>query len=288
MPALDLTPEQRREIARKKATCPFMGSVVLSGALPVHGSIGRPLAAVQDVVDLGDGGGGGLGSLALRAFAIGNHSRIPDASGNFGEPAPEGFFSLDFPGSKGAHPGDSRILLADPNRFESGRLSSEEFARLAGMADDRGMLTIEAVGTFIAGNVQRDPRGRRLEWKRVLPRLFKVIGAAPEGLLSLISGSRAAKRGHVEFLEELTALAPEDNLIGSAGEFGLLFALLANRPGAENDDEIPVAAVEAMFLRYELPEGWQDWPKRTRDWVEATGELVLAALRATRRNEADG
>ena len=149
------------------------------------------------------------------------------------------------------------------------------------------MLTVEAAGTFIAENVQRDPQARRLEWKRVLPRLFKVIGAAPEGLLSLVSGSKAAKRGHVEFLEELTALAPEDNLIGSAGEFGLLFALFANRPGAESDDEIPLAAVEDMFLRYELPEGWQNWPKRTRDWVEATGELVLAGLRATRKTGAD-
>ena len=35
-----------------------------------------------------------------------------------------------------------------------------------------------------------------------------------------------------------------------------------------------------MMVEGRLPEGWEAWPKHTIDWVEATGELVLAALRA--------
>jgi hypothetical protein len=51
--------------------------------------------------------------------------------------------------------------------------------------------------------------------------------------------------------EKYTKLLGEDNLVGSAGEFGLLFALLANRPDAKELDgepTVPLRDVEAMFL----------------------------------------
>lgn len=227
---------------------------------------------------LGDTGGGALGSQVLSVFALGNHSRVPDAAGRFGTPAPEGFFSLDFPGSQGAHPGDSRILLEDPARLDSGRLSRAEFDRLAARADACGMLSVAAVGAFIAENIARDPDARKLAWRRVLPRLFDVLQEGSGALLRAI-GIRQHKRDHVRFLQELTAIGAEDNLFGSAGEFGLLFAFLVRRPGHE-DDEIRLADVETMMVHGELPECWEDWPKHTVDWVEATGELALAALRA--------
>ena len=278
MPVLDLIPDQRDAIASRKATCPFSGPAIRSGALPVHGTPGRPLASVSDVARLGDTGGGSLGSQVLTVFAVGNHGRVPDAAGRFDAPAPDGFFSLDFPGSQGAHPGDSRILLAHPARLESGRIDLDAFARLAARADDRGMLTIAAVGAFIAENVARDRASRRLAWRRVMPRLIDVVQEGTAALLSTL-GIRPRKRDHARFLQELTSIAAEDNLVGSAGEFGLLFAFLARRPGAGSDDEIRLADVETMMVEGRLPEGWEAWPKHTIDWVEATGELVLAALR---------
>lgn len=45
----DLSDDQRREIAEKKATCPFIASVVVSGELPVHNGADRPLAAIDKV-----------------------------------------------------------------------------------------------------------------------------------------------------------------------------------------------------------------------------------------------
>ena len=193
MPVLDLTPDQRDAIASRKATCPFIGPAIRSGALPVHGTPVRPLASVSDVAQLGDTGGGSLGSQVLTVFAVGNHGRVPDAAGRFDAPAPDGFFSLDFPGSQGAHPGDSRILLADPARLESGRIDLDAFARLAARADDRGMLTIAAVGAFIAETVARDRASRRLARRRVLPRLFDVVQEGTAALLSTL-GIRPRKR----------------------------------------------------------------------------------------------
>src|SRR6478736_1350655 len=160
MEKLELTPEQRLGITRRKATCPFIGSAVADGDLPVFGSVERPLGRVADVVALGDSGGGDLGSHVLQLFAIGNHSRLPDLTGFFNGTVPEGFFSLDFPASSGAHPGDSGILIEDPMLFESGRLSMRDFERLSMLADAQGLLSVGAVGQFIADNVARDSRTR--------------------------------------------------------------------------------------------------------------------------------
>ena len=84
------TDVQLREIARKKAACPFIGPAVRNGDLDVFGSTERPLAAVQEIADLGDSGGGDLGRRVLRLFATGNHRRVPDPVGRFEEPAPDG------------------------------------------------------------------------------------------------------------------------------------------------------------------------------------------------------
>lgn len=76
-------------IAQTKATCPFLGSVVKSGVLPVSGSVARPIARIQDIQRIGNTPSDqGFGQL-LAMFALGNHG-----IGN-------GLFSLDLPFSQG-------------------------------------------------------------------------------------------------------------------------------------------------------------------------------------------
>jgi len=282
---LDLTIHQRVEITRKKATCPFVGSAVAGGDLPVFGSVARPLAKVADVVELGDSGGGDLGRHVLQLFAVGNHSWLPDQRGAFDGEVPQGFFSLDFPGSKGAHAGDSGILIEDPLAFESGRLSMQDFERLRALADDRGMLSIAAVGQFIADNVHKDERTRS-DRSNALPLLGRILGNVADHLLERFHGRAFEHQDHVRFLQDFTSAISGDDLVRSAGEFGLLFALLANGPGAVHG-KIKMSDVEAMMVRSELPEGWRDWPKTLADWVESTGEIAFAAWRAARKEPGD-
>jgi hypothetical protein len=276
---VDLSDAERRRIAERKATCPFVASAVETGALGVRNSADRPLAAVDDVESLGDSGGGDLGTRVLKLFARGNHSRMPGPTGELDIPTPAGMFSLDFAGSQGAHPGHSGILLGDPGQIDTGRFSPADFARLAGHADENGLLDTEAVGRFIAENLARDPAARILPLGRVARDLFGLADEIGDSLLARLTGRRT-ERDAVELLEKLTKLAGADNLIGSAGEFGLLFAFFANRPGADDEDRIPLAAVEEMMVRHRLPEGWESWPKRAADWVRVTTRIAASAARA--------
>jgi len=108
---VDLSPSERAELVTKKATCPFLGSAIATQQLPVRNHPQNPLASVQDVIDLGNTGGGDLGKV-LGFFASGNHGRM--RSGPAGTlldtQVPAGLFSLDLPGSQGSHAGHSGIL----------------------------------------------------------------------------------------------------------------------------------------------------------------------------------
>ena len=276
MNALVLSDSDREAIARQKVTCPFLGPVVRGGLLPVCGSTERPLAVVDDVAALGDTGGGDLGRRVLRVFAIGNHRRVPGLSGAFEEAAPEGMMSLDLSGSQGAHPGHSGIMLGDPRRIDAGRFSEAAFERLAGYANTEGLLTEEAVGRFIFENIARDPEASVLPVRRLA---VDLLGVADEVLDSLLArlARRRTEQDEAELLEKLTKLAGADNLIGSAGEFGLLFAFFANRGEGEG---VPLADARTMMAEQRLPHGWEGWPKRATDWVHATLAITAAAIKA--------
>src|SRR5262245_39421432 len=104
---------ERLEVATRKATCPFLGPAVASGALPLRNSLAAPLASIDDIVRLGNtGDGSNLGDL-LKLFAEGNHAFVRGASGKLDVPAPPGTMSLDLPGSQGSHAGHSGILQGD-------------------------------------------------------------------------------------------------------------------------------------------------------------------------------
>jgi hypothetical protein len=276
---VDLTDDQRHDIAEKKAPCPFLASAIDRGVLGVRNSAERPLAAVDDVVALGDSGGGDLGRTVLKLFARGNHSRMPGPSGNLPLLTPNGMFSLDLAGSQGAHAGHSGILLGDPARLVAGRFSSADFGRLARRADASGLLTTEAVGEFIAENIARDPAAKVLPIRRWGRTLFGIADELGDSIVALLGGRRS-ERDAIELVEKLTKFAGDDNLIGSAGEFGLLFAFLANRPGMDDDGTIRLADVEEMMVHHRFPVGWDSWPKRATDWVRATTRIAASAVKA--------
>ncbi|PIQ24571.1 hypothetical protein COW36_11175 [bacterium (Candidatus Blackallbacteria) CG17_big_fil_post_rev_8_21_14_2_50_48_46] len=277
---LSLSSEQLESIATKKATCPFIGSAVSGGALPVRNTEEQPLADISDVVALGNSGGGNLGNL-LELFAKGNHSKMLSKSGALDSPLPPSLFSLDFPGSQGSHPGHSGILQGDPSRLNTGRFSPSEFDRLAMRAKD-GYLKRSDIAHFIAENLLRDPDSKVFSGKAaglLLADLGNFVAKTGPAILQKIAHRQddAADR---EVLEALTKTLGENNLIGSTGEFGLLMAFLANSPNTKEIDGEPavsLADVTLMFRDHQFPEGWENWPKTEKDWVLNTTALLIEA-----------
>ena len=286
---LTLDSQARARMVELKATCPFLGSAVSQELLSVRGAANNPLAAIEDVRRLGNEGGGDLGDL-LAFFAAGNHAFMRNDTGRaLDEPAPAGLFSLELPGSQGSHPGHSGILQGDPGKLDSGRLSKEDFARLAGLAKG-GLLKRSHVGGFIAENLIRDPNSK-VTGHSVAELLAHDLAAFVESLapalMSWVAGSaERADKAHRALEQKLTKLLGEDNLVGSAGEFGLLFAFLAHAPNTKAIDGEPALSlddVEAMFVRKQLPNGWETWKKTRADWVVHTTFLALGADKEYRR-----
>jgi hypothetical protein len=221
---IELSPEQRDALVEKKATCPFLGGVVAEGKLAVRNAAENPLASIEDVRKLGNSGGGDLGDL-LVLFASGNHAFMAGASGKLDKPAPSGLFSLELPGSQGSHAGHSGILEGDPELPGSGRLSQAEFARLIGRAKE-GLVKRSDVGRFIAQNLFRDAKskvfGKNVATLLAGDLLAFVETVGPALMSRLFSAGE--DESHRDLEQKLTKLLGEDNLVGSVGEFGLLFA----------------------------------------------------------------
>ena len=280
--ALDVGEAQRRAIVDAKVTCPFIGAAVASGRLAVRNALGNPLAAVDDVRALGNSGGGDLGDL-LALFASGNHAMMHGDGNALDTPVPPGLFSLEFPGSQGSHPGHSGILEQAFDVPGSGRLSLPEFDRLAGRARD-GRIARSQVADFIAENLARD-MGAKVFGASVVRLLAhdlaSFVSDIGPALLAELRGSGEHAARALE--QKLTRLLGEDNLVGSAGEFGLLFAFLANKPGTPTIDGEPaldVADVRDMFVAKRLPDGWDAWRKSRADWVVHTTALLIDAGKA--------
>jgi hypothetical protein len=270
------------EIVEKKVTCPFLGPALSTGQLPVRNEAFNPLASIEDVRTLGNTGGGDLGDL-LAMFATGNHAFMRGSAGQLDREVSRGLFSLELPGSQGSHPGHSGILQGDPQKLGSGRLSQADFARLMSRAKD-GLIKRSDFGRFIGENLFIDPKSKVFGAKvaRILARdLGEFLLSTGRALLKKIVGSRQeADRAHRNLVQKLTRLLAENNLVGSAGEFGLLFAFLAHKPGARKLEGEPTVSVEdlrAMFLDKRFPNGWQNWKKRRLDWVISTTALLISA-----------
>lgn len=279
---VELTANERNLLVEKKAACPFIGSAISQGSLSVRNSAEHPLARIEDVRALGNSGGGDLGDL-LVIFASGNHALMLGPSGKLDQKVPAGLFSLEFPGSQGSHPGHSSILEGDPAVPGSGQFSPADFARLTGRARD-GWIKRSDVGHFIAENLARDPGAKVFGSDAAKALVFDLLGAGQSigsaWLKKLFGSDEEATSAHRNWEEKLTKLLGEDNLVGSAGEFGLLFAFLANKPDAKEIDDEPALAIgdlEAMFQDKRLPEGWESWKKSRTDWVKNTTALLVSA-----------
>jgi hypothetical protein len=278
---IELTDAQRRQLVDGKVACPFLGPLVAAGRLPVHQDASKPLARIADVTALGNTGGGNLGEV-LEKFAQGNHAFMAGASGTLDVPVPAGFFSLDLPGSQGSHPGHSGILQGNPRAIDSGRFSAEAFARLTALAKD-GLIRRSDVGKFIAHNVTSDPGASLFPASRILVDVVHSATEAPRAIFEWVSNQ---VHGHHdedqqrELLQKLTKASGESNLIGSCGEYGLLFAFLEHKPGARSVDGEPAVAVDDLRLMFEqkrLPDGWDSWQKTSSGWTKNTLALVKAA-----------
>ncbi len=280
---LALDPQVRDLMVETKVTCPFLGSLVHQELLSVRGAADNPLANIEDIRRLGNEGGGDLGDL-LAFFAAGNHALMLNSSGSaLDTRVPAGLFSLELPGSQGSHPGHSGILQGNPTTLGSGRLSQEDFDRLAKLATDN-FLKRSDVGKFIAQNLKRDPNSKvaSANVAELMARdLAGVVGAISTALASKLLGSGSDANDNHRLLEQkLTKLMGENNLVGSAGEFGLLFAFLTHDPNTKEIDGEPALSldrVRGMFVQKQLPDGWQTWKKSRVDWVVHTTALLLAA-----------
>ena len=284
-----LDTQARERMVRTKVTCPFLAGAVSEEFLSVRGTADNPLASIEDVRRLGNEGGGDLGDL-LAFFAAGNHAFMRSQQASvLDEPVPAGLFSLELSGSQGSHPGHSGILQGDPTRPGSGRFSKENFDRLLGFAEDN-FLKRSNISRFVAENLTRDTNAK-VTGHSVAAMLAHDLAAfletlAPALISQLTHSAEHADKALVILDQKLTKLLGEDNLVGSAGEFGLLFAFLSHSPGTKEIDGEPallVADVETMFVHKQLPKGWETWKKTRADWVVHTTWLILGADKEYRR-----
>jgi hypothetical protein len=287
---INLSADARHTVVQAKATCPFIGTAIATGILPFRNSPDNPLASLNDVRQLGNSGGGDLGEVLL-LFATGNHLLMRGSSGRLDATAPPGLFSLEFPGSQGSHSGHSGILQGDPHALASGRLSMDEFGRLTRRARN-GVVTRLEVARFIAENLHRDPNSNvfgTAAVRSLLTDASALVEAIGPALLRLVGASGNDQATHRDLEQKLTKLLGEDNLVGSAGEFGLLFAFFAHKPGAaaaDGDPAISVTDLESLFVYKRFPDGWETWKKLRADWVTNTLALVAAAYEEYRRLQA--
>jgi hypothetical protein len=287
--AIELDHTQSSQLIERKVTCPFVGSAVAEGRLLVRNTLDNPLASIEDLRALGNSGGGDLGDL-LVLFASGNHAFMRGRADALDTRAPDGLFSLEFPGSQGSHPGHSGILQGDPRTTGSGRLSLDDFARLAGKAAN-GAVARSMVASFIAENLLRDPDAKVFGTNAIAAfgeDLLSFLGSTAASWIGRLSGSGDDVRvTHRNMEITLTKLLGVDNLVGSAGEYGLLFAFLANRPGAPKVGDEPALLLQDlqdMFVLKRLPLGWESWMKTRRDWTRNTFELLVGSGKEYRRH----
>lgn len=285
---VSLTDSEKTSLVERKVTCPFVGSAVAQDHLAVRNEVGNPLASIEDIRTLGNSGGGDLGDL-LVLFAAGNHAFMRGADGQLNVPAPVNLFSLELPGSQGSHPGHSGILQGDPEKLDSGRFSQTDFERLLRLAND-GVIKRSDVGRFIAENLLKDPRSKVADVNTAELLASDVLNLVETAGSALANKLFGAERGegstHRKLEEKLTKLTGENNLVGSSGEFGLLFAFLANKPGAKKvhgEPAVEVSDLKTMFVDKRLPQGWETWKKSRLDWVTNTTGLLVSAAKEYRK-----
>jgi hypothetical protein len=271
---LELTPQQRTTLTTKAATCPFMRAGIALGVVRVHGTIEQPLGNTSDAVRLGNAGGGDLGRV-LAFFAAINHNRKIGPAGVTSVPVPEGTFGLWFPGSNGAHPGHSTILMGDPAAVGSGRFSAERLSRLTSFSsqypDGKRYISREQLGEFIAQNVEADPSSRGFD--------LDGLRSISSQVVTLLARAAQGDPNVVE--DTLHLMITANDLVNSAGEYGLLVTRFADGTDSNGNPVISVAAVEALFRDGVFPAGWEKRRATAIDWAKNTLSITKSAIFAS-------
>jgi hypothetical protein len=289
---VELSDTQARQVAEKKATCPFVGAVTALKKLDVLNTIEQPLARIRDVVRMGDEGGGNLGSTVLNLFATGNHARIGT------EQVPDGTFSLDFPKSQGAHPGHSGILMtglkghyvggmAAPGQRELGKLLSIT-ANGEGDLDPNGKYILRRdLGRYVWREVSADPEAVYVgsgNGIRNAIELARDTGAFMDTLEDAAQEVAFGREPNMRpIVEQFVKISVSNNLIGSAGEWSLLLTSLEQAkkvPMSDPDAVEPAMAaadVRAMFVDKKLPSDWATKKKTAGRWVVNMLMIVRSA-----------
>jgi hypothetical protein len=276
LPELQVTDTQRATLVTKGATCPFMRAAVALKQIRLHGTVEQPLANTADVVRLGNAGGGDLGKV-LAFFAKINHNKIVGPGGKTTKAVPAGTFSVWFPGSNGAHPGHSGILMGNPGDVGAGRFAPERLARLTTelstlYPDGKRYISREQIGVWIAQNVEADPDSRGFNWDGI-----RSLSTQVAQLLA-----RAVTGGDGTLLEDtLHLLVTNNDLVNSCGEFALLFTRFADGRDADGDPLVSTDAIDAMFRRGVFPAGWDQRPAKAIDWVTNTLVITKHAIFAS-------
>jgi len=311
-PKLTLTDDQRRDMVSKKTTCPFVGTALAMKKIFVYGTLSDPFAVIA-----GGAGtpafasakpgsavaAGGAGDLAqgFRIVARGNHNKSPS-----GTQAPEGMFSLDFPNSVGAHAAHSFVLMGNPRVRDSGRLNEKNLARLLDEKTKGGHAELVAgklvvrrseLGQFVARNVACDPNAVSIS--RTPFGFASLLGgdiveftrSAASLTLTKLSGS-ASEGEKTQLLESMLKIAVRNNLVGSAGEFGLLMTALEGSPNAvtlpSGEKALAASDIEALYagkkvdgkydpLTRSLPSNWDSTPKNLTRFLVNTLEILKVA-----------
>ncbi|SET51374.1 hypothetical protein SAMN05216326_1324 [Nitrosomonas marina] len=115
------------------------------------------------------------------------------------------------------------------------------------------------MAAFIAENLARDPDSK-VDSKEAAKLVLQDISDLhtqggdfiKEKIKSFFTNEYSTEQSDQkgEFAEALTKVAGENNLVVSAGEFGLLFAFFANKPDAKTIDSQPVLSVADLTLMF--------------------------------------
>ncbi len=274
----ELTDAERTELVHKKATCPFVGAAVAMKRIAVRFGKANPLAKIDEIVALGNEGGGDLGKV-LHVFASGNHRRMfaseqPAAGEPFTTPTPPGMFSLDLPRSQGAHPGHSGILVGGHEGAYFGTFDGTRLSRfLAYGVDERGRRAGDP-GFSQAKYIKRSDIGKFI-WHNVENDGESVHLTQGFGVEVLRDSAALLTNPSIETVVAMTAT---NHVVGSAGEFALMMTILELPNEVDGEPAIAIADVKTMFEDKRLPAGWNARPRTAVRWMHHTAAITAAAV----------
>lgn len=282
--------------------CPFIGSIEKAGLIEQKGTLHAPIGTQASVAAQGDAGGGDLGSTILKLFMTINHHNLVGQDGTIVDPetkqavqVPSGYFGLWFPGSDGAHPAHTGIMMGNPSKPGTGTFNQQRLDDLnsyASVKDEKGRdaLTNRDIGKFIGTNVASwdkthpgEPAARGLDHASIADHLRKLHEL-----------HRRAARGEPPKVvaEELFHLLITGNdLFNSAGEFALLVVRFRDGThttggkvgeffGLPAHSTLSTEATTKLFKDNQLPEGWDNHPAYAAQWIAATTSIAFHAVNA--------